>query len=71
MQVRSTFFASFATATAEMFHSTSCGGGQDQDIGGVVVHVARLDDIIAAKEYAECNKDHEALPEPRELRDTS
>lgn len=44
---------------------------EDQEIGGVVVHVAGLDDIIAAKEYAGRDKDHEALPELRELRDTS
>ncbi len=42
----------------------------DQEIGGVVVRVAGLDDIIAAKEFAGRDKDHEALPELRELRDT-
>ncbi len=41
----------------------------DQEIGGVVVRVAGLDDIIAAKEFAGRDKDHEALPELRELRD--
>ena len=43
--------------------------GTDQEIGGVVVRVAGLDDIIAAKEFAGRDKDHEALPELRELRD--
>ena len=47
------------------------GRGIDQEIGGVVVHVAGLDDIIAAKEFAGRDKDHEALPELRELRDTT
>ena len=41
----------------------------DQDIGGVVVHVAGLDDIIAAKEHADRDKDRQALPELRRLRD--
>ena len=41
----------------------------DQEIGGLVVHVAGLDDIIAAKEYADRDKDREALPELRQLRD--
>jgi len=41
----------------------------DQEIGGLVVHVAGLDDIIAAKEYADRDKDRAALPELRQLRD--
>ena len=41
----------------------------DRDIDGVVVHVAGLDDIIAAKEHAGREKDREALPELRALRD--
>lgn len=41
----------------------------DQEIGGVVVHVAGLDDIIAAKEHADRDKDRQALPELRRLRD--
>jgi hypothetical protein len=35
--------------------------GADQEIGGVVLHIAGLDDIIAAKEYAGRDKDREAL----------
>jgi len=34
---------------------------------GFVVHVASVDDIIAAKTYANRNKDLEALPELREI----
>ena len=41
----------------------------DQDIDGIIVHVAGLDDIIAAKEYADRHKDRDALPELRKLRD--
>jgi len=41
--------------------------GVDQQIGAVVVHVAALDDIIAAKEHAGREKDREALPELRNL----
>jgi predicted nucleotidyltransferase len=41
----------------------------DQEIGGVRVHVAGLDDIIASKEHADRGKDREALPELRRLRD--
>ena len=40
----------------------------DQEIGGVVVRVAGLDDIIEAKEHAAQQKDREALPELRRLR---
>ncbi len=43
--------------------------GVDQEIGGVRVHVAGLDDIIAAKEHAGREKDRAALPELRRLRD--
>jgi len=39
----------------------------DHEIGGLVVHVAGLDDIIASKEYAGRDKDLEALPELRRL----
>jgi hypothetical protein len=45
------------------------GRGVDQEIGGVRVHVAGLDDIIASKEHADRGKDREALPELRRLRD--
>jgi len=41
----------------------------DQDIDGIIVHVAGLDDIIAAKEHADRRKDRDALPELRKLRD--
>lgn len=41
----------------------------DQDIDGIVVHVAGLEDIIAAKEHANRDKDREALPELRKIRD--
>lgn len=41
--------------------------GVDQQIGAVVVHVAALDDIIAAKEHAGRDKDQAALPELRNL----
>ncbi len=44
------------------------GRRADQEIGGVVVHVAGLEDIIAAKKFAGRDKDHDAL---RELRNTS
>lgn len=43
--------------------------GVEQEIGGLRVRVAGLDDIIASKEYADRNKDREALPELRRLRD--
>jgi predicted nucleotidyltransferase len=33
------------------------------------VRMISLDDLIASKEAADRNKDHEALPELRELRD--
>ena len=38
------------------------------EIGGVVVMVAGLDDIISSKEWANRPKDHEALVELRDLR---
>ena len=38
-----------------------------QDVHGVAVHVAALDDIIASKEWADRPKDREALPELREF----
>lgn len=41
----------------------------DHVIEGIVVHVAGLDDIIAAKEHADREKDRRALPELRKLRD--
>lgn len=37
------------------------------EIGGVVVRIAALDDIVASKEHADREKDREALPELREL----
>ena len=43
--------------------------GVDQQIGQTRVHVAGLDDIIAAKEHADRDKDREALPELRRLRE--
>jgi len=43
----------------------------DQDIDGVLVHIAGLDDVIAAKEHAGRAKDREALPELHALRDSS
>ena len=45
------------------------GRSVDQEIGGIVVHVARLDDVIATKEHADRPKDRDALPELRRLRD--
>jgi predicted nucleotidyltransferase len=39
----------------------------DQQIGAVVVHVAVLDDIIAAKEHAGRDNDQAALLELRNL----
>jgi hypothetical protein len=39
------------------------------EIGGLVVMVAGLDDIIASKEWADRPKDRDALVELRELRD--
>lgn len=39
------------------------------EVGGVVVMVAGLDDIIASKEWADRPKDRDALVELRELRD--
>ena len=39
------------------------------EIGGIAVHVAALDDIVASKEHANRDKDREALPELRKLRD--
>jgi len=37
------------------------------DVGGVIVRVAALGDIVASKEFADRPKDREALPELREL----
>lgn len=37
------------------------------EVDGIRVHVAALDDIVASKEFADRAKDHEALPELREL----
>jgi hypothetical protein len=39
------------------------------EFGGLVVLVAALNDIIASKEFADREKDREALPELRRLRD--
>ena len=36
-------------------------------VGGIVVRLASLDDIVASKEFADRPKDREALPELREL----
>jgi len=36
-------------------------------VGGVIVRLAALGDIVASKEYADRDKDREALPELREL----
>ena len=41
----------------------------NQEVNGVVVRVAALEDVIASKEWADRPKDHEALPELRRLRD--
>ena len=37
------------------------------DVGGVIVRLAALDDIVASKAFADRPKDREALPELREL----
>lgn len=37
------------------------------DVGGAIVRLAALDDIVASKEFADRPKDREALPELREL----
>ena len=44
---------------------------EDQEIGGVVVHVAGLDDIIAARGGTGRDRTTKRFPELRELRDTS
>jgi hypothetical protein len=41
------------------------------EVDGVVVQVASLEVIIASKEWADRPKDHEALPELHQLRDSS
>lgn len=38
-----------------------------QEVHGIAVHVAALDDVIASKEWADRPKDREALPELRDL----
>lgn len=38
-----------------------------QEVHGITVHVAALEDVIASKEWANRPKDREALPELREL----
>ncbi|MDQ6688360.1 MAG: nucleotidyl transferase AbiEii/AbiGii toxin family protein [Actinomycetota bacterium] len=38
-----------------------------QEVHGIAVRVAALEDVIASKEWADRPKDHEALPELREL----
>ena len=38
-----------------------------QDVNGVAVHVAALEDVIASKEWASRPKDRQALPELREI----
>ena len=42
---------------------------QPQDIAGVRIRLAALEDIIASKEWANRAKDHEALPELYAIRD--
>ena len=42
-----------------------------QEVNGVIVRVASLEDVIASKEWADRPKDHDALPELRRLRDVS
>lgn len=37
------------------------------EIGGIAVRIAALDDIVASKEHAGRDKDHQALPELRAL----
>jgi hypothetical protein len=61
---------------AEGLHQTQCGSYSELvqrerviEGRGFTVHVAALDDIIAAKEYANRSKDREALPELRAIRD--
>jgi hypothetical protein len=39
-------------------------------VGGIVVRLAALDDIVASKKFANRQKDNEALPELRELQRT-
>lgn len=39
------------------------------DLGGLLVRVVALDDVIASKEWADRPKDHKALPELRMLRE--
>jgi hypothetical protein len=36
-------------------------------VHGLVIHLAALDDIVASKEFANRDKDRDALPELREL----
>ena len=38
-----------------------------QDVNGLAVRVAALEDVIASKEWADRPKDRQALPELREL----
>lgn len=49
------------------FHEVA-GRAARSIIEGVAVRVAALDDLIASKEWADRAKDHQALPELRELR---
>lgn len=42
------------------------GRASVQDVHGVAVHVAALEDVIASKEWADRPKDRQALPELRE-----
>jgi hypothetical protein len=41
--------------------------GVAAEIGGFIVHIAALDDIVASKEFAGRDKDNEVLPELRDL----
>lgn len=69
MRVRSTFLRELRGRYGrDVPFDVLLGRSADQKIGSVVVHVAGLEDIIATKEFAGSDKDHDAL---RELRDTS
>jgi predicted nucleotidyltransferase len=43
----------------------------DIAVDGIVIHLASLDDIIDSKTHADRPKDHDALPELHNLRDTA
>ncbi len=50
-------------------YETLAERAQPQDIAGVRIRLAALEDIIASKEWANRPKDHEALPELYAIRD--